>query len=527
MNNEPSSTTEAQAQHSALTRRDFLRVAGLTGAGAFICRPGGGGTQSHQSRKSSAELTPSKDKVHTISGYVSGNKMVVDPGTVLRFDPNANTTVELTGNLVVYGRLEMKPASTDVVHTIRFLNIDESKFVGGGIDVLDTDVGLWVMNNGALDLAGPRRQPWNRLGYSATWLPTDELILTPTAVGDYSGFKSFKAGSQVPQVPGMPAAEVLNLTRNVRIEGTPNGRAHVFILSNQPQHIRRVAFRYVGPRKNGTVVLGRYGVHFHMCNNGSAGSMVTGVVVRDTGSHAFVPHMSNGISFKRCISYNTQEDAYWWDYGTPSDGLLYQDCVAAKVLSGTEVYRLAGFVMGPSTRQGSNRCIKCVAVGVQGDVNSSGFIWDEDNEGVWVHQDCVGHNNVMDGIFTWQNTDKIHDVERFIGYRNGKAGIEHGAYVNSYQYSDAIVQENGYAGFLVHSQSVKDYSRPQLFTRPTVIGNGVTKYGMVLGLAPGFPPPPPGQGSTPSICTSPKISGCQTNYYQPDGLPISDVLTIK
>jgi hypothetical protein len=522
MTNDPTSADGAQAP-SSLSRRDFLRVAGITGASAFICRPQVGTAKAPQSR---ALASKASSNVQVISGYMSAKSLTVNAGKTVRFDPHVTTTVELTGNAVIYGRLEMKPASPAVVHTLRFVGVDESKFVGGGMDVLDTDVGLWVMGDGVLDLAGPRRQPWNRIGVSDTWLPSDELIVTPTAIGDYSGFKPFTAGSQVPRVPGMPAAEVLNLTRNVRIEGTPSGRTHVIIMSTQPQFVRRVAIRYVGPRKNGTNVLGRYGLHFHHCGNASAGSMVTGTVVRDAGNHAFVPHMSNGITFRRCISYNTQEDAYWWDYGDSSDRIVFQDCVAARVLAGTEVYRLAGFVMGPSVTPGSNSCVRCVAVGVQGDVNSSGFIWDEDNEGIWVNEECLGHNNVMDGIFTWQNTDKIHDIDKFIGYRNGKAGIEHGAYVNSYQYSDAVLRENGQAGFYVHSQSVVDYPRPQLFTRPKIIGNGVTKYGMVLGLAPGFPPPPPGKGSMPSVAKTPSVGGCSKAYYQPDGLPISDLLTV-
>ena len=40
------------------------------------------------------------------------------------------------------------------------------------------------------------------------------------------------------------ACEVLNLTRNVGIEGTPTGRAHVFIVSRRPQAIAHTAIRW-------------------------------------------------------------------------------------------------------------------------------------------------------------------------------------------------------------------------------------------------------------------------------------------
>lgn len=60
----------------------------------------------------------------------------------------------------------------------------------------------------------------------------------------------------------------MNLTCNVRIEGTEGHRAHVFIHSSQPQSIRYAQLRYMGPRQADggytSLVLGRYGLHFHM-----------------------------------------------------------------------------------------------------------------------------------------------------------------------------------------------------------------------------------------------------------------------
>jgi hypothetical protein len=521
-------TTSFGKPVDGIPRRDFLRLSALASMTPFFCRlaPATSGPGRIAIRASRG--TPGS--VRVLSGHVSLHSLTVDAGSTVQFDPNRTTTVELSGNAILYGLLQMRPARPEVIHTLRFVGVDESKFVGGGTVPLDTDVGLWVMGGGELDLMGTPRQAWNRTGTSPTWLAGDEIVVAPTAIGDYTGFEPFTPGSPVPQVEGMPAAEVMNLTRNVRIEGTPGGRSHVFILSSVPQSIRNAAIRHMGPRQGNAPVLGRYGCHFHMCGDGSRGSIVKNVVVRDAGSHAFVPHMSNGIQFKSCISYNTQEDAYWYDYKTSSDDLLFKGCVAALVLSGEEVYRLAGFVMGPSMTQKSNRCLGCVAVGVQGDVNASGFLWDEDNEGVWVHQDCVGHNNVKDGIFTWQNTQIDHLVERFTGYRNGKNGIEHGAYVNNYTYSDALLKENAEAGFYVHSQSgnpAYGYPDPQRFIRPVIVGNGVTQYGFVLGLAPGTIPPPPGKDTAPSIATGPNITGCTVaDYYQPNGLPISSVLTI-
>jgi hypothetical protein len=104
--------------------------------------------------------------------------------------------------------------------------------------------------------------------------------------GSNGSFSTFVKGSPVPRARAdVPAAEVLNLTRNVRIEGTPGGRSHVFIRNDVPtiHTIRDVALRYLGPRKGKKKVLGRYALHFHMCGASTKGSAVEATVVRDAG----------------------------------------------------------------------------------------------------------------------------------------------------------------------------------------------------------------------------------------------------
>ena len=73
------------------------------------------------------------------------------------------------------------------------------------------------------------------------------------------------------------AAEVLNLTRNVTLEGTPGGRAHVFVRATGKQSLAGVAIRHIGPRQpaeeSDAPVVGRYPLHFHMAGDGSRGSV--------------------------------------------------------------------------------------------------------------------------------------------------------------------------------------------------------------------------------------------------------------
>src|SRR3989338_10373715 len=74
-----------------------------------------------------------------------------------------------------------------------------------------------------------------------------------------------------------------------------------------------------GEGRGSDFVLGRYALHFHMSGENNRGVVVEGVVARDIGSHAFVPHASHGITFRDTLSYNTAETPYWWDPRTNFD----------------------------------------------------------------------------------------------------------------------------------------------------------------------------------------------------------------
>jgi hypothetical protein len=324
-----------------------------------------------------------------------------------------------------------------VEHVLRFVDVDEGAFVGGGLDPIATDVGLWVMGEGALDVRGTKKQPWNRTGTAPDWYPDDELVAAPVEPGDVEP-TAFREGDPVP-AHGARRAEVLNLTRNARIEGTPGGRAHVFIRSSARQSVRYAALRHLGPRQpdgeDTAAVLGRYGLHFHHCHEGSNGSVVEGVVVRDCGAHAFVPHMSHGITIRGCIAYEVFDDAYWWDPEEVTNDLVIDSCVAASVHFDPEFrgYRLAGFLLGLGRRIELRRC---VAFAVHGARTSAGYVWPEAPSGLWAFEDNLAHNNVAAGIFVWQNVREPHRIERFTAYHNGAAGIIHGAYSNSYHFRD-------------------------------------------------------------------------------------------
>ena len=571
-------------EQQRLSRRRFLVGGGAVGAvgvagaaAALASRDGGGAapptTVDHSQHQAAASPTATTGRPATVAGAkpwsdpdtwpkgvpgrgdvaVVTRRIVLDteaavagvtvePGGELIFQPSASRTLHSTGNVVVKGRLVMRPASAEVDHLLVFEGVDEGRMVGGGMDVVKADVGLWVMGAGTLDLAGTGRRAWTRLTGAVAagttrltlkdaptgWRPGDELLVAPTLAPEQADNWTAYSAAKVKSVSGrnvtldqptsfahpavdvvtdagagrVQTAEVLNLTRNVRIEGTPGHRSHVFVRSSSPQKLKGVAIRHVGPRKKAEefteLVLGRYGLHLHMCGDGSRGSEVEGVVIRDAGNHTFVPHLSNGIAFRDCISHNTFEDAFWWDGapdtrtpGSPSHDILYERCVASLVQYDPPFrgFTLTGFSLG---RGNGNVIRDSVAVGIQGDTNAAGFQWPEGGEGIWEFERNIAHNNANHGIFTWQNTGKLHVITSFTAYHNAGAGISHGAYNNRYTYRDSTLFGNRGGALIVHADSWGGPDTPLQFLNLACHGASQSEYLVTAPRHHGaneFPPP--------------------------------------
>jgi hypothetical protein len=510
-----------------VSRRQFLKMAGVTGLSALASTLSGASSISAlralagRHRRVAYWSDPetwggrvpgrndvaivSKRIILNVSARVRG--VVIKPGGTLIFHPGKSVTLQSRGNIVVRGRLTVRPRRPALVHRLLFPRIDERRFVGGGMEVLPSDVGLWVTDNGMLDIAGSAKLAWSRatgtvpvgatditlLDDPAGWRVGDQIVLTPTlSPSNPQHDIAYDTGTVVavdrlnkrvritppikfehPAVEVEPGvvhtAEILNLTRNVRIEGTTAGRSHVWIGSSRRQYIRNASIRHTGPRQTRKdfpaftePVLGRYSLHFHGMDNASRGSIVEGVVVTESGNHAFVPHQSHGVTFRDCITHDTFEDAYWWDPSPdpgkipapPTNDALYERCVASMVQSdpSSHGFLMAGFFLG--ARKG-NVIRNCVAVGVQGSVDSCGFIWPEKSSGgFWKFEDCLAHNNRVNGITAWHNNDLPHVISRFTAYHNGRAGILHGAYTNGFRYEDSVLYGNRFAAVDSHALSL-------------------------------------------------------------------------
>jgi hypothetical protein len=427
----------------------------------------------------------------------------IEAGGELAFDPAASHTLTSTGNVIVHGALRTRPQGHEVEHVVRFDGIDESRFQGGhAVEPVDTDVGLWVVGSGVLDVQGTAKRAWTNLTGSADagaasievvdasgWQVGDEVVVTPTDASTVDGFAEHHDRRTVTRVDGStveldeplehahPAvtvrpgtthhAEVLNLTRNVRVEGTPDGRAHVAMVGlDGPQQIGYVALRHLGPQETDPErgvqgVVGRYSLHFHTSFDATQGTVVEGAVAYDGGNHAFVPHLSHGITLRDCIAHDQDDSAYWWDPAHESDDeenevaltndLVFERCVASFIRPAeAHPYELAGFVLASGR---GNVARACVATGVLGDDSSTpGFGWrgDGHEHHPWVFEDCLAHDNTGSSLYFWVNGVPPSFVDRFTSYHDGQ-GILAGAYTNLVSYRDCTVYACGAVGLTVEA----------------------------------------------------------------------------
>ncbi len=183
----------------------------------------------------------------------------IGPRGSLVFDPARSRRLASRGNIVVKGRLETRPAGPHIVHRIVFVDVNEARFRGGHVRApLPSDVGLWIVGAGMLDSHGTPKTPWTNLARAAQggdraitvvdatgWRVGDEIVITPTqrpTVRDHWAHHDRRRITSIsgrtirldralthrhPAVRVRPGvirrAEVLNLTRNVVISGTPRG----------------------------------------------------------------------------------------------------------------------------------------------------------------------------------------------------------------------------------------------------------------------------------------------------------------
>lgn len=341
---------------------------------------------------------------------------------------------------------------------IHFTNVNNALFQGGVFNP-DSDIGLWIEGQAQIDYRGNAKEAWGYgLKTHATWKPNDEIVECPMTWGEITtqGFKRYTQGAPLRTMPNGQMLPTLNLTRGVKMRGEAGHLVHYRNVSTarNAEELSYCEFSYFGLDK-----LGRYPVHHHMRMDATRGIVHRGLVVKHSKAHAFVAHMSHGVTFQDCIAYDVEGEAYWYDptsrtdpgqpTGDPSvtNDLHYIRCVAAHSPNDTD-FRHSGFRLARSLR--GNMVRGCLAVGIGGrglgpggSGTGSAYFWTESDSNaeipsIWepfednVALACAGY-----GWGGWQNSGNVrHAIAshgKFTAINCRRGGYTLGAYRNKYE----------------------------------------------------------------------------------------------
>jgi hypothetical protein len=265
-----------------------------------------------------------------------------------------------------------------------------------------------------------------RAGDSVEFRNGARLIFGEGASADWQG---------TPTTTWSDDGQTQNLDRDVDIFGSGD---IMFMAGSEPSVIR-----YVEIDLQPLQEAGHYPLHWHRMGDDSRGTLVEGVVVKNSTNRAFVPHGSHGITFRDTIAKNIVLAAYWWDPpgGDPANGtddVLYDRALADGVRppDGERGLRLGAFHLG----QGYGNTIRdSVALNVDGSIKGSGgFVWPELNQKwgtVWTFENNKSFGSDHYSAFVWQNGGPDHLVDDLVGDKP----LFHGAYGNNYHYRNLNV----------------------------------------------------------------------------------------
>lgn len=229
---------------------------------------------------------------------------------------------------------------------------------------------------------------------------------------------------------------VANLNSDCRIEGTPGGRAHIYIKNKSKSIVKNLAGRYLGPRmpgRRGGPWLGRYALHFHHAGEAARGTEIFDNIFYDLGNRGVVVHGTHGVTVKGTVVGFFMEAAYWYDPQHSSHELTYDGCLAFCVIyNGGSAGVTAGFQFGQGDGNvaRNNKTVYC-KYGADPHTHAD-YVWNADDEGIWVFEnnECCSSQT---GIFIWQNSPHMHTVVDFYIWNCELSGME-GAYINSYYF---------------------------------------------------------------------------------------------
>lgn len=466
----------------------------------------------------STEVTVPAGEVVVVDCDAEAARVEVEEDATLIASRTASNTLTVHGNFVVRGTVDYGTTETyvpqEVTAEIIFTGMTDDDYVGTPslefgsergpsaltpMEILESDVGLWIAGNGTFQAAGVPKKAWSKLvdgagpgdaeftvEDSSGWLVGDRVALTPTAMlEDDDSFSQFDEGiiasvddgvitlEEAPEFEHlgctdcMRRGEAINLTRNAVVRSADDeAHAHIMVFDEGTVVLDSAELRWLGPEQCGGPDR-RAALYFHQQEDASRDSSITRSAIWGGDHHFVIAERSNGITFEDVAGYDTQGNGFELNFDGSACGtrctdrdsaphdVVFREVIAAKVGVTTREsgclriqHRHAGFVLGGDENSG---CEDCVATGVGYNGNGadvSGFQWPEGGGRPvdFTFNRNVAHNNDAHGLFVWHNTSNIQEpyVDNVV-WSNAKHGIHWGAYSNAYALQNFSAVDNGVA----------------------------------------------------------------------------------
>jgi hypothetical protein len=444
--------------------------------------------------------------------------LTIEPGGMVFAARLASSTLTMHGNLVVRGVLDYGTVAARIPEGERaeivFADVNDDAYVGTPtppiegpdestsvlttMEVLASDVGIWVMGDGLFAAAGTEVRAWGRLlddvgpgdptftlDDATGWRAGDRVVLTPTdPVADIGAWSFDEAtiasidGDTVTLEAAPPRrhagctdcvrrGEAANLSRNVVIRSADDGgHAHVMVAERGVANLDSIELRWLGPSRCGGVER-RAPLWFHQQGDDADPSFVRHASIWGGDQHVLMIERSNGIEVTDVAGYDSAGFAFRLFYDTwpcitrcadrntaAPAGTVFDHVLAAQIAvprREEDCARIDHLFYGidPSGAEGSG-VRDSVATGVGWDGSGetiAAFGWRETGSGRpvdFVFDHNVAHNNPRNGAHVWHNTE-MHQApyDRFETWSNGAYGVHWGAYQNTYTFADLIAVDNG------------------------------------------------------------------------------------
>ncbi|NUP10954.1 MAG: hypothetical protein HOW73_33325 [Polyangiaceae bacterium] len=431
--------------------------------------------------------------------------ILVEDGATLVASRKKSSTLTVHGNIVVKGVVnygspadrvedgvtaELIIAAWDDEATVGYPETTDTPSADPvEIEVIDADVGIWVLGSGILTAAGQPKKAWSKLnegagpgdptftvGDASGWRAGDRVIITPTEPSSVDGAAEHFDEGTIESVDGTtvtmsPApvyphdgctdcrrrGEAANLTRNVVIRSLDdNAHGHILSAERGTVQLDGAELRWLGPERAGGPMR-RSALYFLQQRDKSSSSYVRHTAIWG-GNHGFIQvEESDGIEVTDVAGYDTRGDGFWGGFSLLSFracsdlvkdcptsapvGVFFDDVLAARITASLREedglaiqYNLHGFACGAGAGTG---CSDCVATGVVAP-DATGFFWNNNVHlpiGTQTFTNNVSHHNPH-GIRLWQNSETLTDPWSGTQVWTADVGLFMGAYGNAFRAGD-------------------------------------------------------------------------------------------